>query len=191
MLLLGVRPDILSSLVLLTLFLALCWEYRSVVVRSSVDGLYYSVRAQDGAEEAADLIATMKGKASVFLAHAESDKTISKGITKRLRERLENTVFRESPRWANGTSYTLAKGEEIGLCVRLPESEKSGSKRFYTENEIFVVMLHELAHVATDGDGHGEDFWDLLHSFLRVAKKLRLVPTTQELSPPGYERCGH
>ena len=43
--------------------------------------------------------------------------------------------------------YNVNKGDEIGLCL-------DGSA-----NEVFHVLLHELAHTVTKSYSHNEEFW--------------------------------
>jgi hypothetical protein len=50
-------------------------------------------------------------------------------------------------RMSNAVGYNLNKGVEIGLCI-------DGSV-----NDIFHVLLHELAHCTVDEYSHSKDFW--------------------------------
>jgi len=46
-----------------------------------------------------------------------------------------------------GVGYNTNKGAEIGICI-------DGN-----ENEIFHVLLHELAHCTVDEYSHSKNFW--------------------------------
>lgn len=49
--------------------------------------------------------------------------------------------------FGDGIGYNTNKGDEIGLCI-------SG-----TANEIFHILLHELAHSTVDEYDHSDTFW--------------------------------
>ena len=49
---------------------------------------------------------------------------------------------------SRGIGYNIEKGGEIGLCI-------DGDV-----NDIFHVLLHELAHCTVDEYSHSEQFWD-------------------------------
>ncbi len=52
------------------------------------------------------------------------------------------------------TSYVQNKGEVFSICVR--ELFRNG---FHRPHLLEYVFLHELAHLASTGYGHGTDFW--------------------------------
>ena len=52
------------------------------------------------------------------------------------------------------TSFVVAKGREIGLCVRQKNEERS----LVDLNVIMYVDIHELAHIVSNKIGHGAEF---------------------------------
>jgi hypothetical protein len=86
--------------------------------------------------------------------------------TMRLRKNFQiNNMFEVYPNNKEGdTSYSINKGEEIGVCVR-------SGKNFYNIHNLNIikfVFIHELAHVMSVSEQHTEEFWKnfkfLLHN---------------------------
>jgi len=80
----------------------------------------------------------------------------SRNVTKILRNNLEGTEFQKLTRCIPITAhhtlrgtvgYNLNKGGEIGLCL---DGEV---------NEIFHVLIHELAHCMVQEYDHSTDYW--------------------------------
>lgn len=63
----------------------------------------------------------------------------------KLKEKTVITGFRE--RYGE-IGYNVNKGNEIGLCL-------DGDA-----NEVFHVLIHELAHTVTKSYAHNKEFWD-------------------------------
>jgi hypothetical protein len=77
--------------------------------------------------------------------------------TIRLRKNFQiDNMFEVYPHNNEGdTSYSINKGEQVGVCVR-------SGKDFYNIHDINVikfVFIHELAHVITVSQQHSEEFW--------------------------------
>ena len=71
----------------------------------------------------------------------------------------------------NDTSYTINKGEELGLCVR------SGDD-FYNTHELDIIIFvftHELAHVITLTEQHTDEFWKNFKYLLSLGYKHNLL----------------
>jgi hypothetical protein len=62
------------------------------------------------------------------------------------------------------TSYTIRKGEIVAICLRSIQD-----KSFHDLNDIFFVVIHELAHISTKEYGHGVIFWKNFKLLLREA----------------------
>ena len=56
--------------------------------------------------------------------------------------------------------YNVNKGNEIGLCL-------DG-----TPNEIFHVLIHELAHTVSSNYAHDEEFWENVRKLTLICKRL-------------------
>lgn len=64
--------------------------------------------------------------------------------------------------FSNTLGYNTNKGYEIGLCI-------DGSP-----NEIFHVLLHELAHSTVKEYDHSDQFWDRTKQLKDIARDLGL-----------------
>lgn len=97
----------------------------------------------------------------IFLYTNEDTKlTTVKDKYRKLREHLKSTgneefkmLYKEIPIVAHyrikySVGYNTNKGSEIGLCI-------DGDV-----NEIFHVLLHELAHCAVEEYSHSKHFWE-------------------------------
>lgn len=72
----------------------------------------------------------------------------------------------------NDIGYNTNKGEEIGLCI-------SGDV-----NEIFHVLLHELAHSVTVNDySHSDQFWDNYTKLRDLAISIGIYSKIPEKTP--------
>lgn len=71
--------------------------------------------------------------------------------------------------------YNVNKGYEIFLCI-------DGSD----VNNVFHVLLHELAHVTVTEFKHSGNFWDNLHKLKAIAGRLGIY---RGISRKPY--CGH
>jgi hypothetical protein len=60
-------------------------------------------------------------------------------------------------------AYNINKGQKIAICVH----NRHGVLNPF--NETFFVLMHELAHVATDTYAHDRPFWDAFRWLIRTA----------------------
>jgi hypothetical protein len=103
-----------------------------------------------------------------------------------LREHLKETnnqefkmLCKEIPitahRRMNGSiGYNVSKGSDIGLCI---DGEP---------NEIFHVLIHELAHCTVDEYSHSKDFWKKFEELRTICVSLGIY---REI-PQRTEFCG-
>ena len=103
-----------------------------------------------------------------------------------LREHLKETnneefkmLCKEIPitahRRMNGSiGYNVSKGSDIGLCI---DGEP---------NEIFHVLIHELAHCTVDEYSHSKDFWKKFDELRTICVSLGIY---REI-PQRTEFCG-
>jgi hypothetical protein len=103
-----------------------------------------------------------------------------------LREHLKQTnneefkmLCKEIPitahRRMNGSiGYNVSKGSDIGLCI---DGEP---------NEIFHVLIHELAHCTVDEYSHSKDFWKKFDELRTICVSLGIY---REI-PQRTEFCG-
>lgn len=67
--------------------------------------------------------------------------------------------------------YSENKGEVVGLCL----SDMASKEQSKYENELFYVLLHELAHIGTAEYGHTDEFWALFETLRGYAKDADLL----------------
>lgn len=154
-----------SALVLAALAAAgwalyLAWPRRMRWVRSNLTGSQYYVKNMPDAEAVADRLAFLELRIRDFLHKAEGyapgDPRLL-NISRRWSGTLAETPHDED------VAYSVAK-DTIHVCVRAPggglESENTG----------MFVLLHELAHIATDKYGHPPEFWSNMRFLLELAE---------------------
>lgn len=124
--------------------------------------LYYVKNLPDAAE-AADHLARLDVAIKAFLERAKKRHPNDSRL-RRISERWSGTLA-ETPMKADNVAYSVGKNS-IYICVR----EKNGALANY--NTSLFVLLHELAHVATDTYGHTKEFWKNMKYLLELAEEL-------------------
>lgn len=81
-------------------------------------------------------------------------------------------------------AYSLNK-RDVYVCVR---SKSTGNLE--SVNTSMYVLLHEIAHVATDTYGHPPEFWINFRWFLEVAEKMG-VYSYEDFDRAQVTFCGH
>ena len=93
--------------------------------------------------------------------------------TKRLKRGFKmNNVYQVFPNNSDGdTSFTINKGEEMGLCVR------SGEDISKLENIEIIkfVFAHELSHIMCLSHNHTDEYWQGFKWLLKIAKDNNLM----------------
>lgn len=149
----------LVSLVVLLMIIrkeAMTWR-----LASSTNKTYYVKNLPD-AHEAASHLATLDTLLTRFLAYLESRSPDDRCLV-RIRERWSGTLS-ETPGNADNVAYSIGKNS-IYICVR----EKSG--KLADVNTSMFVLIHEIAHVATDSIGHTREFWRNMKYLLEMAEE--------------------
>jgi len=157
------------------LFIVLLWYTINKSVHEglvSVGGFNYVVSKEDG-QHKANILHKMNGTAIDFIIllrrkiatqHGEIDDRVKK-IYERLRRKYDPDTLQEafdSILDPSRTSYTLNKGEEMHMCLKIDDVEDEWPI-------FFLVLMHELAHVASEGTGHGKEFWDNYDLMMKIA----------------------
>jgi len=106
--------------------------------------------------------------------------------TTRLRKKFNiNNIFEVYPNNIdNDTSYSINKGEELGVCIR------SGSD-FYKIHDVDIikfVFIHELAHIITVTEQHTDEFWHNFKYLLKICYNNNLLKKI-DFSKKKYEYC--
>ena len=89
-----------------------------IKVKSTIDNEEYVVQIKDDAKEAADLIASIKGKLNTLLEHLEKSYGNSDKRVDMLKSNYRPEKISEGVDTPGYTSYSINKGEQIVLCLR-------------------------------------------------------------------------
>lgn len=153
---------VLAALALAGLALALwlAWPRGMRWVRAAATGKDYYVKALPGAQAAADRLAALELRVHAFLRNA-ADRAPGDPRLLNIARRWNGTLM-ETPVDAH-VAYSVSK-DAVALCVRAADGSLE------PENTSMFVLLHELAHVATDAYGHPPEFWANMRFLLELAE---------------------
>ena len=84
----------------------------------------------------------------------------------------------------NSTSYSVAKGKKLVLCLR---SKKD--KRIHDKNLLIFVNIHELAHIMSISYGHNAEFMQNFKFLLNEAIEMGIYKKINFFAKPR-EYCG-
>jgi hypothetical protein len=153
-----------------------------IKVKSKIDDEEYTVQIKDDAVEAADLIATIKGKLRTLLEHLEKTYGNSDIRVMALKENYIPDRLSEGVDTPGYTSYSINKGEKIVLCLR-------NRDKLMDINTMMFVVLHEFAHLATESIGHTEEFWTNFKWILEESINIGIY-TRQDFQNKNVDYCG-
>lgn len=153
-------------------------------LKSNVDNNTYLVRKMPDAQNAADLLATIRQKLMKICKYCLVEYPKNKAVA-RLNNKFNPNNISETGKNSKYTSYSVNKGEKIVLCLR----SRDGKDKLIDENTLTFVSIHELAHIMTKSVGHTDEFWKNFKFLLETAIKLHLYQKENyELNPKPY--CG-
>ena len=92
-----------------------------------------------------------------------------------------NGTLAETP-GGSDIAYSIGK-DSVYVCVR------GASGQLDDINTCMFVLLHEIAHIATDSWGHTDDFWDNMKFLLELAEKTGTY-TYQDFDASHVTYCG-
>lgn len=169
------------ALALMAWAVYVAWPRRMVWMRSSLTGKMYHVRNVPEAQQVADRLAALEQRLRDFLSAAEE---LAPGDSRlaNIRRRWRGTLG-EVPDDTD-VAYTMGK-DAVAVCVR---DRQTG--QLEPENTTMFVLLHELAHVATDKYGHDKDFWRNMQFLLELAERAG-VYTFQNFDTSPSTFCGY
>jgi len=154
-------------------------------IESRVDGEKYLVQSDyPDKQEAADMLAQMRKRLETLVEHLgkmmPSDPRTQRIVLKFQPDKMEEG--RDSKKYS---SYTIEKGEKIIFCLR----SKDAKKELSDLNTMMFVALHEIAHIASEGIGHGDEFWDNFRWILEEGINIGIYQEVDyEKAPQQY--CG-
>lgn len=146
---------------------------------SSTGKLFYVKRAP-GQQAVADRLDLLTKNLNTLLEKADDTYPGDPRIAA-VRSRWNGTLSEVSAK--DDIAYSMNK-QEIHVCVKSPEGELE------SENTSMYVLLHEIAHVATDSYGHKPEFWLNFRWFLEVADSLGLYEY-EDFDTKETTFCGH
>jgi len=155
-------------------------QYRTAILNNKQYGIQEKFNKSN---DALELLAKLHDNMESFVndlhnKYPNDDRAI------RLIKGFKDTKIEEAPD-DDGSSFTIDKGEMMGLCLR----KKQGERDFHDYNTLLFVIIHELAHVASVSEGHNEEFVKNFKFLLTEAKLLNYYePVNYQISPITY--CG-
>lgn len=154
---------------------------------STIDGKTYRVRDMADKQQAADLLARVRGKIQQLILSLKQ-KYPTKPQVLQLVQNFEASPerFLEATPDAEHTSYSINKGEKVHLCLR---QRQGADEQLVEENVMVFVALHEMAHVITPSIGHGPDFWNNFGWLLKQAETLGIYKY-QDFKAQPVSYCG-
>ena len=175
----------ITSILLTTLYMHLENRNKELTyVKSTVDGRKYLVRNLPDKQEAANLIATVRGNL-VKLAQELKKKNEGNIDIERMINNFNPNNIVESEKNNKFTSYSINKGEKTVYCMRSRDDKNELVKL----NTMMFVALHELAHTMSKSIGHTKEFWDNFRILLRNAIKLKIYKRVNYNEKP-VKYCG-
>lgn len=148
-------------IVLSVTFLVIGYLFRNKgeYVKSDIDSNYYLVKGNNPIERA-NILARINIKilGTFRILEPEINGVYGKNIKNLMENYKGPGVLKES---FDNTTYVLNKGQEISICL----------ENFKNENDLFFVVLHELAHLGCFEYGHGTEFVNFFKFLLEKAIK--------------------
>ena len=152
-------------------------------VRSQVDGNLYLVQKTRSSQEAADALGKINMDIQSLIRHLKEKYPDDKRV-KLIEKRYNPAAISEGSATSGYTSYSVAKGERVVLCLRTDDPEE-----FASPNVVMYVTLHELAHLGTEEIGHPPIFWDCFRFLLQEAIAIGIYKR-QDYSKSPESFCG-
>ena len=175
----------ITSILLTTLYMHLENRNKELTyVKSTVDGRKYLVRNLPDKQDAANMIATVRGNL-VKLAQELKKKNEGNIDIERMINNFNPNNIVESEKNNKFTSYSINKGEKTVYCMRSRDDKNELVKL----NTMMFVALHELAHTMSKSIGHTKEFWDNFRILLRNAIKLKIYKRVNYNEKP-VKYCG-
>jgi hypothetical protein len=122
-------------------------------------------------EQEPKLVALQSKLNPLFTEDCSYEGTILEDImTLQTKRRIQNEISLSK----GNKSYTINK-EDIYLCL------KDENGKYYDDNMLIYVLLHEISHSVCDEIGHTEKFNKIFHAFVKKAVELKIYDNTVPL----------
>ena len=151
------------AVVLVAWLLARPGDMESVRVGGAA-GRQYRVRRAPDSQAAADRLAELEDRLRRLLEGAARVVPGDRRV-EAIRARWDGTLSEVQA--ADEVAFSVDKAS-VHVCLR------DAAGRLEDLNTSMFVLLHELAHVATDDYGHSPEFWDNMRFLLELAERLGL-----------------
>jgi hypothetical protein len=174
----------MKFIVNIAIFLFLVWfvtRHAAMTWQTSSSGKLYYVKRAPGQDLVADRLDLLTARLNQLLEQADDAYPGDIRIAN-VRARWNGTLGEVSEK--DDIAYSMNK-QEVHVCVRNPANGQLES-----ENTSMYVLLHEIAHVATDTYGHPPEFWLNFRWFLEVADSLGLYEY-EDFDTKETTFCGH
>jgi hypothetical protein len=163
--------------------------YIPTYVKSEIDNNYYLVSNTSDKQEVADTLARLNVNVDTLLNYLNavySKEPDNRYLKYNSNVQLLLSRFNKNLIGENflklGTSFTLNKGTFVALCVK-------NNKEIHDTNTLMYVLLHELAHVGSESNGHTQEFAKFFKFLVGTAIKLDLYRYIDYNSAP-VNYCG-
>jgi hypothetical protein len=125
-------------------------------LKSNVDNVNYNIqKGLPNRQEAADRLAAINNTIQKFIRLLQRDHPDSKEVKLLSKRYKPKNIYEGTPLNAqNETSFSVDKGKELTVCLR----DKRNTSEFHDENLVLYVIVHELAHIASESYGHNQEF---------------------------------
>lgn len=156
-------------------------------VKSLNDNNYYLVRKLHDKQEAADLLALIRGNIIKISENSIKEYTSEPyyNYMKTLFDKTKNIRITENIYNNKYTSYSVEKGEELVFCLR----SKLLENEIHDINLLMYVVIHELAHIACPEYGHTPLFKDIFAKLTKLSIKIGVYKRIDfNITPEEY--CG-
>lgn len=180
-----------SYLVLIMLILLVAWlaydtyyQGNFEYVVSTVDNNVYKVMSLPDKQDAANLLAQIRENIVTLSEHLQKAYQDDER-TERIVVRFDPTNISEGSNRSEYTSYSVNKGQKIVFCLR----SKNENNKLVDINTMMFVALHEIAHVATNSEGHTDEFWTNFKWLLEEAVDIG-VYKKQDYKTKPVKYCG-
>ena len=170
------------------------------------DGDYYFVSASlPDRKKAADKLAEIHRRSQYLLQAIDEQLDGSRrvkaedgtDITDNMRKLVQRHYQKKIPfaEYHNPNDQTVGSNSDKGMLIQICLRAKQNPSQWNTDNTLFRVHVHELAHSADhhyreDGNaGHGPEFYRLMNYLLAVAENLGIY-SCEEYRKSGRAFCG-
>jgi predicted metal-dependent hydrolase len=155
-------------------------------VDSKNDGKRYLVKNNKFSSNSANILAELNNKKLKLCTFLKAqDKYKNHNGVQNLLNNSDVVIEEVAKKYEKEAAYSINKGEKIGICLR----DKTTGK-LQNINDMFFVLIHELAHIMTDEYKHNKKFWDNMSLLLENAIKAGLYKyTNYKHNPTNF--CGH